>query len=628
MDCGLKPARKLSREPVIVHSSESSSTDDVSLNEEEEDASLIYGAVMSDRLMRLSADDFARFCELRWQNRDLDGFCLVSQENEREPCNREMITLISGTIRDTRPEIGEYKCKECPISAIRLLVSMLYSGIMPNYETFRRNDFCHLIFELNIVFLMRFCNSTGVLGMNPMHGERIYDEPSSTSEEELVFEEFQDDEEDSNSIGEQDGEAEIEKQKEDTRDEALPFVVVNGYKYLLSKRCGAECYYYCQWRRKGKQGNKKTRNYCRASLAVNQQTKHLRYICGTHLESCAKVEPSGQMQELTVRMQIERMIEDHLTAAQIHQQLMKLEREGTIAIPASVNRAYIDRLVREHQRKTGPVISKSMFNSDQAKLGDESFVKLECLVPFIFVFATKGSVVAANVSSEIFIGKIQCGAPDGKRVAVVLYKKLNRKTQQADFKPMAWIIFHDYLEDRDGSVFKATVRYLGWTGNNLKIITTDTEAKEDCFARSLLNTTTVGYMSSVKIRTTKVSYLKKVETIVKKVQGLQEYKDLRIFKDFPEMESNEVTEALDSLEHLKGVGRRVLLTWKSLFSVRRSQIEKGQIASDVGRNMISKWLESVELPDSWIPLLNRLKGLHQELSFIVDESPYEEEVTD
>ena len=64
------------------------------------------------------------------------------------------------------------------------------------------------------------------------------------------------------------------------------------------------------------------------------------------------------------------------------------------------------------------------------------------------------------------------------------------------------------------------------------------------------------------------------------------------------------------------------------FYVRRSQIEKGQIASDVGRNMISKWLKSVELPDSWIPLLNRLKGLHQELSFIVDESPYEEEHSD
>ena len=253
--------------------------------------------------------------------------------------------ITKGLGAGARPEIGEYRCKGCPISAIRLLVSMLYSGIMPNYETFRRNDFCHLIFELNIVFLMRFCNSTGVLGMNPMHAERIYDEPSSTSEEELVLEEFQDDEDDSNSAGEQDGEAELEKQKEDTRDEALPFVVVNGYKYLLSKRSGTECYYYCQWRRKGKQGNKKTRNYCRASLAVNQQTKHLRYICSTHLESCAKVEPSGQMQELTVRMQIERMIEDHLTAAQIHQQLMKLEREGTIAIPASVNRTYIDRLV-------------------------------------------------------------------------------------------------------------------------------------------------------------------------------------------------------------------------------------------------------------------------------------------
>ena len=94
------------------------------------------------------------------------------------------------------------------------------------------------------------------------------------------------------------------------------------------------------------------------------------------------------------------------------------------------------------------------------------------------------------------------------------------------------------------------------------------------------------------------------------------------------MSSNEISETINSLERLKGVGKRVLLQWKTLFSVKISQISKGQIAGDVGRNMISKWLSSIELPDSWISLLDELKRLHQELEFIDDESVYEEEHSD
>ena len=613
-------------EPVIVDSSEYTSSDDISFGEED-DAHLIYGAVMSDKIMRLSPEEFARFCELRRENRERDDFYLVSEDNEKEPCNREMIQLISGTIRATGPEIDEYRCKECSISAIRLLVSMLYSGIMPTYQTFRRTDFCQLVFRLNIVFLMKFCNSTGVLGTNLMQREVISEGTSSTSDEEFLALAEEDTEEDvSDAL--QDNEAEIEEEKEGSRDEVLPFVVVDGYKYLFSKRYGAECYYYCQWRRKGDHGNNKTKNYCRASLAVNQQTKQTRYICSTHLESCARVEPSHQREELSIRIQIEQMIEEHMTTTQIHQQLMKLEREGRITIPASVNRTYIERLVRQHQRKSGPVLLKSMFTPDQSKLMDENFIKFECLSPFLLVFATKMSVAAAEVSSEIFVGKVQCEGPDRKRVAVLLYKTRDRRTQETRFKAMAWIIFNNNHEDRDGPLFRATVEYLGWTGNNVRIITSDVDAAEDCFHRSLLNRATLGYMSSVKSRTTKVSYLRKVDAVLKKAQGLPEYNDLRILKDVPDMSSNEISETINSLERLKGVGKRVLLQWKTLFSVKISQISKGQIAGDVGRNMISKWLSSIELPDSWISLLDELKRLHQELEFIDDESVYEEEHSD
>ena len=317
-----------------------------------------------------------------------------------------------------------------------------------------------------------------------------------------------------------------------------------------------------------------------------------------------------------------------MTTTQIHQQLMKLEKEGRITIPDSVNRAYIERLVRQHQRKTGPVLTKSMFTPDQSKLGDENFIQYESVVPFMFVFATKMSVAAAEVSSEIFIGKVQCEGPDRKRVAVLLYKTRDRRTQQTRFKVMAWIIFDNSHDDRLGLLFRATLEYIGWTGNNLRMITADVDATDDCFHRSLLNTTTVGYMTSVKTRTTKVSYLRKVDAVLKKAQGQPEYNDLRSLKDVPNMTSNQISEAVNRLERLKGVGKRALLRWKSLFSVKISQISKGQIADDIGRNMMSKWLTSIKLPKSWIPLLDQLRRLHQELEFIDDESVYGEEDSD
>ena len=614
---------------IIVHSSQSSLSDEIlscegEEEEEEEASSLIYGAVMSGKLMRLNPEEFARFCELRQKDRDGDGFCLVSMENEREPCNLEMIQLVSGTLRSIsaeQQEINEYRCNESPMLAIRLLVSTLYRGIMPNYETFRRNDFCHLIFELNIVFLMKFCNSTGVLGTNLMQIQKIYEETSSISDEESVREDSPEEEEEEDANY---GAARLAEQEEESCKDSLPFVVVNGYKYLLGKRHDKDCYYYCQWRRKGEHANCKTKNYCRASLVINRETQQMRFISPTHLESCVRVEPTGQTQELAVRIQIEKMIADHMTTTQIHQQLMKLEREGAITIPTSVNRAYIDRLVRQHQRKSGPVVAKSMFTSEQAKLDDCCFIQLECHIPFLVILATSMSVAAAEVSSEIFIGKIRSEGPDRKRVAVVLYKAIDRKTQETSFQAMAWIIFDKHLEDRDGSFFRAIVRYLQWTGNNLRIITYDMDEKEECFCRSLLNTTTIGYINGVKNRTTKVSYLRSVHGILKKLQGLAEYNDLAILKQVPEMTSNQIRETVDDLERLTNAGRRALLKWKSLFSVKISHISRGQIACDLGRNNISKWLATVKLEESWISLLNQLKYLHKATYFPDNEAPYEE----
>lgn len=241
-------------------------------------------------------------------------------------------------------------------------------------------------------------------------------------------------------------------------------------------------------------------------------------------------------------------------------------------------------------------------------------------MPFLLILATKMSVAAAEVSSELFVGKLRAPGPDGRRVATVLYKELERRTQKTSFRVMAWIIFDKHLEDRDGAFFTATVRYLGWTGNNVRVVTSDLDSQEDCFCRCLLNTATIGYLSNVQHRTTRVSYSTKVDSILKKAEGLPEYNRLKILRDVPEMTGNEITEAITGIEGLKNA-KRALNRWKKLFSAKISQISKGHIASDVGRNTISRWLATVGLADSWISLMDQLKRLHQELSFAGDEAP-------
>lgn len=90
------------------------------------------------------------------------------------------------------------------------------------------------------------------------------------------------------------------------------------------------------------------------------------------------------------------------------------------------------------------------------------------------------------------------------------------------------------------------------------------------------------------------------------------------------MTSNQIRETVDDLERLTNAGRRALLKWKSLFSVKISHISRGQIACDLGRNNISKWLATVKLEESWISLLNQLKYLHKATYFPDNEAPYEE----
>ena len=67
---------------------------------------------------------------------------------------------------------------------------------------------------------------------------------------------------------------------------------------------------------------------------------------------------------------------------------------------------------------------------------------------------------------------------------------------------------------------------------------------------ALLNRTTIGYMSSAKNRRRKGNYLGKVD------RRIPEYNDLRVLKDVPDMTSNQIGEAINRLERLKGLVKR------------------------------------------------------------------------
>ena len=112
------------------------------------------------------------------------------------------------------------------------------------------------------------------------------------------------------------------------------------------------------------------------------------------------------------------------------------------------------------------------------------------------------------------------------------------------------IVFDKTLTDRDGAYVQATMRYLGWTVNRLKIITSDLDSEEESFIRCLLNARTVDYSNPVHIRTTKFSYLTKVRGILKMLEGLPECQQFNTLKSFPDMTGTEITLYSSTFEQL------------------------------------------------------------------------------
>ena len=566
----------------------------------------IYGSVLTPNLMMLEPAQFRAYCQLRVQERRDKDFVIVSIDNEREACDVQMLKLVSAAVRELpEQESREWK-SQSSIATIRSFIDVLYGGLMPTKDQFEDVEFCRLVFELRISFLMRLCNSTGLL--------------DDDVPEELAFESSDNDlvANSSEDISSSDDEPTPPCPAEWS---PPPFIIHNGFKYTLGKVYQHKrCYYYCQWRRKGPNRIGKTDTYCQASMVYDIETRKAYFVHPEHADTCTPVIAHQQKEELLVRGYIEKMIDETLTSRQIHQELLKLEQQGHLTIPESVTRSYIERLVDQNRRRRQST-SRSIFTSEQTEIDGRLFVQLESHIPFFVILATKTSIAAAEVSHELFVGKIQAPGPEGKRICVFLYQD---RTHHIQFRIMAWVIFDDHMDDRHGAFIQATVRYLGWTGKNLRTITADLDGNEQVAARYLANPGSIGYISTTRTRMTQYAYERDVNKILERNKAMSDYDKFKILTDFPKMEAREIDEQVHILDQIRSTdGRRALQRWKKHFATRISQISKGRIASDKGRNRISHWFATFQVADTWASLLEQAKSLHKTQAFQDDDAPYE-----
>lgn len=348
-----------------------------------------------------------------------------------------------------------------------------------------------------------------------------------------------------------------------------------------------------------------------------------RFLHAQHAATCTQCTPTQLLDELSVRRHIEEMIAESMTATQIHQELLKMQENGNVRIPETINRQYIERLVQRVSRRMEP--NKSMFTEQQAKIDGSVFLQLESRKPFILIFATRTSITAAETSHEIFVGKLQGLGPEQKRVAVFLYHAVDSQRHIRQFKVMAYVVFDGSLEDRDGALIQATIRYLGWTGRNINVLTVDLDASEHTVPRCLASGGLVGTLIT---RTTQYSYEQTVKSILQKAKNMPDYHQLKALKKFPGMEAKEIDKTMHKLDQIRTDGKRTYQMWKKQFATRISQIAKEHIASDKGRNAISKWLRTVKIAESWSPLIDQIKSFHKTLVFEDDDHNEEEEQED
>lgn len=566
----------------------------------------IYGSVLSPKLMMMSDEDFEAYCKLRVKNRNAQGFHLIANNEEKEPCDLNLMRLVSDTIRSLS-DVRALDGFQCHSSAkfIRLLLETLYSGVMPDQKQFEEPEFCRLVFELQVTFLMRLCNSTGVLDKD-------------TEEDDFAEESSSEDSATSSSPDESSSSDEVVAEQSSFP----PYYTINGFKYVLGRTFDNKGYYYCQWRRKGPNRVGKSKDYCRASIVFNSAMKG-RFLHAQHAATCTQCTPTRLLDELSVRRHIEEMIAESMTATQIHQELLKMQENGNVRIPETINRQYIERLVQRMNRRMEA--NKSMFTEQQAKIDGSVFLQLESRKPFILIFATRMSITAAETSHEIFVGKLQGVGPEQKRVAVFFYHTVDSQGQIRQFKVMAYVVFDGSLEDRDGALLQATIRYLGWTGRNIKVLTVDLDANEHTVPRCLASS---GLVGTLRTRTTQSSYEQTVKRILQKAKNMPEYNQLKVLKKFPRMEAKEIDKTLHELDQIRTDGKRAYQMWKKQFTNRISQISKEHIASDKGRNAISKWLRTVKIAESWSGLVDQIKSFHKTLVFEDDDRNEEEEQED
>ena len=103
------------------------------------------------------------------------------------------------------------------------------------------------------------------------------------------------------------------------------------------------------------------------------------------------------------------------------------------------------------------------------------------------------------------------------------------------FKVMEYVVFDGCLEDRDGALIQATIRYLGWTGRNIKVLMVDLDANEHTVPRCLASG---GLVGTLRTRTTQYRYEQTVKSILQKAKNMPEYNQLKALKKFLEWRLN------------------------------------------------------------------------------------------
>ena len=94
---------------------------------------------------------FSSYCHLRVQERSDTDFVIVSMCNEREPCNIQMLILLSAANRELPEQEPREWNSHSSVATHRSLIDILYGGVMPKERQFA--DSSSAVWSLSSRFL-------------------------------------------------------------------------------------------------------------------------------------------------------------------------------------------------------------------------------------------------------------------------------------------------------------------------------------------------------------------------------------------------------------------------------------------------------------------------------------------